>query len=152
MATATIRWKASARATNPATVLSTGLDALANNAGALSAAESNDAAAELDLYADAELVVTFGTAPTENSLVELYIVRTVDGTNYEDNGTEGRPADGYVGGFILDNVTTAQRIMLRGIRLPPRDFKIYALNKSGQAFPASGSTIKLYYYTEQAVE
>lgn len=152
MADAVTRFKASARATNPADVITTGLNSLANNAAALSAAQSNDAADEGDLYADLELAVTFGTAPTENALVEVYIVRTVDGTNHETDSAEGRPKNGYVGGFVVDNVTTAQRLILPFVLLPPRDFKILLINKSGQAFPASGSTLKAYYYTTFADE
>ncbi len=144
-----VQLKASARASNPVTCLSTELNSLANNSGALSAAISNDASDELDLYMDLELAVTFGTAPTADSLCEIYIVRTVDGTNYEDNSTEGRPRDGYVGGFVLDNVTSAQRLVLRQVPCPPRDFKVYLLNKSGQAFPASGSTVGAFFYTNQ---
>ncbi len=152
MADAVTRFKASARGTNPATVIDTGLNSLANNAAALSAAQSNDAATEGDLYADLELAVTFGTSPTENALVEVYIVRTVDGTNYETDSSEGRPKNGYVGGFVVDNVTSAQRLILPMILLPPLDFKILLINKSGQAFPASGSTLKAYYYTTFADE
>lgn len=144
-----LRWFPSARGTNPVTALSTELNSLANNAGALSGVISNDAAAELDLFMDLELVVTFGTAPTEDSLIEAYIVRQIDGTNYETNTTEGRPRDGFVGGFILDNVTTAQRIIVRSVQAPPEDFKVFVVNKSGQAFPASGSTVKAFFYTEK---
>ncbi len=145
----TVKWKASGRTTNPVTILDTGLNSLANNAGALSNAISN--ASDLDLYMDMELVVTYGTAPTEDSLNEIYLLRSADGTNYEDYGTEGRPRDGFVGGFIVDNVTTEQRIILRQVQAPPRDFKVYILNKTGQSFAASGNTLKAWFYTEQAV-
>src|SRR5690349_11261384 len=137
MADAVTRWKPSARASQPLTVMSTDLNSLANNGAVLSAAISNDAADELDLYCAFELNVTFGSAPTENSLVELYIVWQIDGTNYETNSSEGRPKNGYVGGFVVDNVTSAQRLNVPHVLVPPLDFKIMVINKSGQAFPAS---------------
>lgn len=152
MADAVTRWKPSARASQPLTVMSTDLNSLANNGAVLATAISNDAADELDLYCDFELNVTFGTNPTENSLVELYLVRAIDGTNYETNSSEGRPKNGYVGGFVVDNVTTAQRLTVPGVLVPPMDFKILVINKTGQAFPASGSTVKAFFYTTIADE
>lgn len=152
MADAAVRFKPSARAGNPLSLMTTELNALGSAAGVISAVLSNDAADELDLYVDLELTVTYAVAPTENSLVEVYIVRSVDGTNYEDASAEGRPKHGYVGGFVLDNVTSAQRIILPEVRLPPDDFKLYVVNKAGTAMPATGTVIKGLFYTEQADE
>lgn len=152
MADAVSRWRVGTRSGNPLTLFSTDLNSLANNGAVLSAAVSNDAADELDLYVDLELAITFGTSPTENSLIEVYVVRQIDGTNYETNSSEGRPKNGFVGGFVLDNVTTAQRLILPGVLLPPNDFKLLVINKSGQAFPASGTVIKGLFYTTFADE
>jgi hypothetical protein len=152
MADAITRWQPSARASQPLTVMSTDLNSLANSAAVLSAVLSNDQATELDLYCTFELNVTFAVAPTENSQVELYIVWAIDGTNYETNSSEGRPKNGYVGGFIVDNVTTAQRITVPNVLVPPMDFKIMVINKTGQAFPASGSTVKAFFFTTLADE
>jgi hypothetical protein len=131
------------------TALTTELNSLANNAAAISSAIDNDT--DLDVYADFELVVTYGSNPTDQSLVELYVVRTVDGTNYEDASTTGPvvPRTGYVGGFSLRAVTTAQRIVIPEVRLPPRDFKVFVINKSGQTTAASGNTVKLKTYRQQ---
>src|SRR5690606_20842126 len=107
MADAVIRWRPSARGTNPVTVLATELNSLSNGAGALSAAISNDASDELDLYMDLELAVTFGSAPNANTAVQAHIVRQIDGTNYEDTATDGRPIHGQCGGFIVQATTNA---------------------------------------------
>ena len=52
-------------------------------------------------------------------------------------------------------MTTAQKVPLglglTLINLPPTKFKAFLLNKSGQAFPASGSTLKMIPYRYQSV-
>lgn len=138
-------------------VATTELNSLANNAGALGAEYDNSA--NLYMFGLFELNVTFGTAPTAGNTVDLYIIPAPDGTNYDDatTGASGAaPGTTYVGGLPLRAVTTAQKVPLGlgqagYIQLPPTKFKVFALNKSGQAFPASGSTIKLVPYRYQSV-
>lgn len=137
-------------------VATTELNSLANNAGALGAEYDNSSG--LYLYGLFELNVTFGSAPTAGNTVDLYIIPAPDGTNYDDavTGASGSaPITTYAGGFPLRAVTTAQKVPLglglTLINLPPTKFKVFALNKSGQAFPASGSTIKLIPYRYQSV-
>lgn len=143
---ASVLWEHSTRGGNPLTVMSTQLDALASGSGAIGAEVDNGDA--LDLYCDAELVVTFGTAPADGGTVDLYFVRQVDGTNYEDavtGASEVPPRNGYVGSFFVRNAT-ANRIVIPECRCPPRDFKFYVVNNTNQAFPASGSTVKAFFY------
>ena len=90
--------------------------------------------------------------------MDLYIIPAPDGTNYDDNttGASGAaPITTYVGGFPLRAVTTAQKVPLglglTLVNLPPTKFKAFLLNKSGQAFPASGSTVKMVPYRYQSV-
>jgi hypothetical protein len=100
--------------------------------------------------ADVELLVTFGVAPTANTGVSIWWLRAVDGTNYED-GTAApvRQPDVIIG---VGAVTTAQRLVRPGVRLPPGSFKALILNNgTGQAFAASGNTLKILPYTFQAV-
>ncbi len=139
-----------------ATLASTELNSLANNAGALGAEYDN--ATNLYMYGVFELNVTFGTNPTAGNTVDLYIIPAPDGTNYDDNttGASGAaPITTYVGGFPLRAVTTAQKVPLglglTLVNLPPTKFKAFLLNKSGQAFPASGSTVKMVPYRYQSV-
>jgi hypothetical protein len=137
-------------------IATTELNALANNAGALGAEYDNSTG--LYLYGLFELNVTFGTNPTAGNTVDLYLIPAPDGTNYDDNtaGASGAaPITTYVGGFPLRAVTTAQKVPLSLgltlINLPPTKFKAFLLNKSGQAFPASGSTLKMVPYRYQSV-
>jgi hypothetical protein len=138
MAVEPVRYQLSGRGTNPETVLDTALDSLANGSGVLSAAIDNDA--DLDIVADAELNLA-SLNPTV-ALCELFVVRTVDGTNYED-----APAlAGFVGAWFPTTGSGAKRVILPGIAIPPRDHKFYPINRTGVAFGASGNTLKIFYY------
>lgn len=139
------------RASQPITILSTGLNALANNAAVLSAAISNGT--DLDLYVDLGLDVTWGSAPTADAPVEIWLARSLDaGSTYEDASATGPilPKNGYVGSFFPRAVTTQQIMCIPLIIVPPGDFKALLYNKSGQAFPATGTTLKGRFYKEQA--
>ena len=125
------------------TVLTTGLNALANGAGVVSAALPNTA---LDTYADLELVCTHGVAPVADTTWDVYAVRQVDGTNYEDASASRPPANGFLGSFVLDAVTSVQRKVLPGVMLPPGAHKLLIVNKSGQAAAATANTLKMDTY------
>lgn len=146
---ATIKWH---NGISVASLLTTELNSLANGAAAITAS-AVDADTDLATHGDFELVVTYGTNPTADSVVDLYLIRQVDGTNYEDGSTTGPilPANGWVGSFTLRAVTTAQRIIVPKVELPPLDFHVLVVNRSGQAMAASGNTLKLKRYGKQVV-
>jgi hypothetical protein len=129
-----------------ATVLSTELDSLANGAYS-SASGAIDNTTDLALYDDLELNLDLTATPTANSVVEVFLVPSVDGTNYADSGTPARNL--LAGAFILQATSAAQRLAVRGVPLPPGLFKYVARNNCGQAFPASGTTIKRRPYNLQ---
>lgn len=134
------------------TVLSTELNSLANNAGT-AASSAVDNATNLDQLAYFELNATFGSNPTADSTVDLYLMYSLDGTNYADYTSGTTPvANGtnYVGSFVLKATTSAQRVHSPPVYLRAYKFKVAAVNKSGVAFPASGSTIKLVTEIAQA--
>ena len=137
---------------NPAaitTLLSSELNALANNAGAIGV-EYDNATAKL-LSAWLEFTVTFESNPTAGNTVDAYLIMAMDGTNYADYtaGASGyAPWPAMIGSWVLQAKTTVHRLTLGGgmggpIALPPTKFKVFLLNKSGVAFPASGSLVKL---------
>lgn len=133
------------------TLASTELNALANNAAALGVEFDNTLAANLWFWGLFELAVTFAVAPTADSVVEVYIITAPDGTNYEDGSATGpvAPVVSLLGAWVLRAVTTAQRLAIKGVPLPPTKFKLLIFNKSGQAFPATGSTVKMVPYRTQ---
>lgn len=145
MATVTT-WK---RGTTVETPLSTGLNSLANNGLALSSAVTLTDAGYL--LADVELVVTFGSAPTANTGIAVWFLREVDGSNYGDGDASTTPARAPDLVLPVRAVTTAQRIIVSNVLLPPGTFKALLKNDgTGQAFAASGNTLKILPYTLQA--
>lgn len=149
---ATRKWILSDRnaASSPVTIMTSQLSALANASMTSAVSVTNDSS--LDMYADFELAVTYAVAPTADSTVKLFIVRTIDDSNFEDSNNEGRPRHGYVGGFVVDNVGTAQRLILPGVPLPPGDFQVRLLNNGGQAFTTTNAhTLRARFYNEQVV-
>lgn len=133
------------------TVLSTELNALvASNGKAISAALSN--AADVNghngyLFADLELAVDFVTAPTAGTVIELYLLPSLDGSVYPDGSTSVLPQSSlYVGGFAVRNTTAAQVMVIRGVALPPGSYKYLVQNTTNQPFPASGSTLRQNVY------
>lgn len=101
------------------------------------------------MFGDFELNITYPSAPTDNSVIELLLLRSIDGgSTYEDaNGASG----GVAGGFQLDNITTAQKLVIRGVVLPPGHFKPYIVAKTtGQTAASSGNTLKLTRYTPES--
>lgn len=134
-------------ATDRSTVLTTELDSLAD--GAYSApGPVLDNSANKDVWAIAELVVDFVSGPVLGSVVQLYAVISRDGTNYEQGGaTAGGiapPETALVATFQLDDTTAAQRVMSNLFKLRgPFKHKFIARDRSGQSFPASGSTISV---------
>ena len=138
---ATEKW---AGFTSRGNVLSTELNSLANNGRSAAGAEI-DNGANKDMYGQLELQVTFGTAPSVGGFVEIYMVNALDGTNYEDGSNTVDPGTHkLVDRIPVRAVTTAQRLTGRMIPLEPAKTKFLLLNGSGQAFPASGSTLALY--------
>jgi hypothetical protein len=136
------------------TVLSTDLNSLANGYGEVpGGASATYITVDSLLYADLELVVQFGTNPVAGSLVEVYFIRRIDSTtpeNYTRGASAVGPANGYAGGFPLAAVTSAQRIILPQVTLPPTDFIFMVINRSGQTMAASGNTVKMRRYSEQS--
>lgn len=135
--------------TSIVTIASTELNSLAAGSGVLGAEYDNGT----NLYIEAafELNVDFVSAPAAGGVVYLYLIPAPDGTNYDDytaGASPYAPSTGFVGTFPIQAVTPAQKIPLGlgfagPVKLPPCKFKPYLVNGTNQAFPASGSTVKL---------
>lgn len=131
-------------------MLTTELNSLAAGSGTnLSAAYDN--ATNCFLYGMFELLVTFGTAPTADTTFDLYLIPAPDGTNYGDGSASVAAANHVVGGFNMRAVTTAQRLNLWGVPLPPTLFKVNVFNNTDKAIAASANTLKMIPYGLKAV-
>ncbi len=104
-----------------------------------------DNTSNLDAFADFQLDLASLTITSTTAFVTLYLVPTVDGTNYPDfaTGAVGNYHGQYaVGSFLVRNVSaTTARAMLTGVPIPPGNFKVGVRNGVGAAFAASGSTL-----------
>lgn len=127
-------------------VLTTELNSLANNSNALGSTITLSNTGFR--FGELELLVTFGVAPTANTAVTVWLLREVDGTNFEDGGASVTPTRLPDAVFPLRAVTTAQRIIVP-VDLPPGNFKALLRNDgTGQAMAASGNTLRLRPLTE----
>ena len=129
------------------TVLSTGLNSLANNT--MSGASSTISnASNLDMYVDVEVNLA-SLSPTTGAYVSLYILEAVDGTNF--------PAQSDVDLRLTSSqllcvipigtvAATAQRVVARNIIIPPGSFQTKLDNQTGVALNASGNTVKFNTY------
>ncbi len=125
-------------------ILNTGAT-LANNTMSAASSEVDNSSA-LDVYAWLELNVTFGTNPSDTPpTVDVYMTRALDGSNYEDAPATGGANQPhlFVGSFTVLANTSAQRIMLGPILLPPCKVKFYCDNQTGQTM-SSGWTLDIY--------
>ncbi len=127
--------------------LTTELNSLANAGRKLGASVSSTR----DQYMDVELnVATQGSARSAGAVVELYLLPSVDGTNYA-YGADGGPDPAgthLVGLFQLDAATTARLDNVIGIFVPAGAWKLMVINRTGQAFASSANTLKYTLYDD----
>lgn len=137
-----IQWQAAW--TDRGNVLTTELNSLANAARSAPGTELANQT-NLDQYGQLEVSVTFAVAPSAGGFLQIHMVTAPDGTNYQDGAAADDPGFQTVVAVIpLRAVTTAQRVMSPIFTLYPAKTKFLLFNSSGQAFPATGSTVKLY--------
>lgn len=127
--------------------------------------EWTDLSDELDnstnLYAYAQLDLVLGSAAFTgtDAGVEIYIVPTVDGTNYPDwsgNATTDAPEQGhYFVAFLPLKATTAARRAVSSsqgpIELPQGKFKFGMRSRANVSLAASGNTLYWRPVTYQSV-
>lgn len=95
-------------------------------------------------YPDAEfaLSITFATAPTENTTVDLYAqVLNFDSTN-DEQAVEATYKPKFITSFTMNNINTIQ-YLVRTVKNVPRDAAYWLYNNgTGQTFSA-GWTLKV---------
>jgi hypothetical protein len=97
----------------------------------------NSNSSNLWFWGDFLINVQFGTAPTAGRTIELYIIPALDGTTYADGSATYLPPNLLVGAFVVVNTTNMQRIVLRGVPLPPAKFKALVRNNTNVAFTST---------------
>ena len=118
---------------------STTIAAISNNA--ISAAIGTYSSTDTLDYPDADFVrvVTFGTAPTEGSTIDL-LVRPMDvqGTN-DTVAPQATYQPHRIGTFVVDNVTAVQYLFCSGFDLPKTGELYLYNNATGQSTSANAS-------------
>lgn len=97
-------------------------------------------------YVDLELVLGSAAFTGADSGIEVYLVPTVDGTNYPSwlgNSTSDAPQNnGFFVGFIpTTGATAAQRGVLRKIELPAGKYKWGIRSRANVTLASSGNTL-----------
>lgn len=136
------------------TLASTGLNSLANNSLAAGSVYDNTVGAgggDGYILCDLELVATFGTAPTAGTAVSVWFLLSQDGTNYEDGSSSVTPARSPDCVLPVRAVTTAQRVVRRAWLPWGKITPLLKNDGTGQAFAASGNTLKIRNVTAQGV-
>jgi hypothetical protein len=98
-------------------------------------------------FVDIEIVLASAAFTGTDSAIEVYLVPSVDGTNYGDwTGnvtTDEQENNGYfVGSKLTSGATAAQRLTLRDIPLPNGLYKYGLRNRGNVTLGSSGNTVK----------
>lgn len=91
-------------------------------------------AAEM-FFADFELNTGFGSAPAVGAVINLYLIPSIDGTNYADYDATNHnmPPACFVGAFIVNKAATAsQRMPITNVPLRPLKYTVVVDNQSAQ--------------------
>lgn len=131
------------------TILSTGLASLADGGNALSTG-TVDNLTNLDRYMALEFYLAEqSSARASDAHVAVYLLPTVDGTNYSygSNSVDPSPAN-WLCSLAFDASTAARYVGVSELPIPPFEFKLLVMNETGNAFAASGNTLKYRTYEE----
>jgi hypothetical protein len=94
------------------------------------------------MYADFVASFTFGTAPTEGTVLALYArPLDVDGTGDTEVPEAARPTR-FVGSFVVNNVTTLQYAQIQEA-IPPKLASYYMHNNATGQTVSAGWTLKV---------
>lgn len=130
---------------SPVTLLSTELNSLGNDGRVLSGEIDNST--DLKTVIDFELsLATQGSARSTGACVDLYLLSSIDGTNYPGSEAADPTLNQLIGSFAFSAATAAERDVIKSIELPPGLHKIVVKNRTGQAFAASANTLKYRTY------
>lgn len=142
-----IKWEAAM--SDRGTVLTTELNSVGDTSWSTAGSEI-DNSSNLDEYGLLKLAVTFGAAPGATGYVDVYLITAPDGTNYDTLDSDNDPrGDRLIASIAVIDTTSAQLRHSAVFGLPPTKMKFVLRNRSGQSFPSSGSTLRLFTANEE---
>jgi len=123
-----------------------GLDSLTDNEWT-DESDAIDNSTNLYIFADIEIVLASAGFTGTDSGIDIYLIPSVDGTNYGDwtgNVTtdEQENSGYYVGSVTTSGATAAQRLVCRNILLPNGLYKYGFRSRAGVTLASSGNTVK----------
>lgn len=142
------------------TLMTTELNALASSstlsAGAASASpwDNTQGGGGGDGYLRGDLELVLGTpagALAAGTACYVWFLRQVDGTNYEDGSATITPSRRPDAIIKVRAVATGQRCVEPDVRAPAGKVTVLVSQNTGQAWAASGNTLKFRPYTIQGV-
>jgi hypothetical protein len=138
------------------TLLSTEFNSLANgsNTSAGSAVNNVQATANLNGYTRAKIelyLAAYSGTPSANTSINVWFLRTVDGTNYEDGSSSVAPARNPDVVIPVNATASGPQRIIRECFLPVGSFKPLAKNTIGISLAGSGNTLKILPNTDQGV-
>ena len=92
-----------------------------------------DNSSNLDDTLDLSFSFTCASASTGQTVFYVYLLYSIDGTDYEDGSTTIQPVKVPIASIQVRAVTTAQLVNVPGIPIPPQPFKIMIWNAVGYA-------------------
>lgn len=132
------------------TVLTTELNSLSNNTMTAASSAINNTS-NLDIYVDIEVVLA-ALSPSAGAFVAIYILEAVDSSNYpaqSDADLRLTSTQLLVSIPVGTTGSTAQRVVVRNVVIPPGLFKIKLDNQTGVSLAASANTVKFSAYDIQ---
>ena len=120
------------------------------NAAVVVGNEIDNSGAASYMYMHLGFLFRAASAPVAGTVLEAYLIPTVDGTNYADS-TAPIPATQYLCAFPTRAVNTAQRVSVLHLTIPRLKFKLAVVNSLGQALTNTDSENVLSYRMVNAV-
>lgn len=140
-----IKWVAGTAYSTAIDGTASGLRNMANDARVIGAAIDN--ATAKDQKAAFELYVDMASAPSANGAFNLYLIYSLDGTNFANGDASVVPAPNTLKlVFPVQPNTNQQRIVLADVDIAPFKFKCLLENKSGQATTNANDTDNILSY------
>jgi len=98
------------------------------------------------LFADLRLELGSAAFTGTDSAVEIYLLPSLDDTNYPDWVSDGIVDEQennihFIGSVTTSGTTAAQDLIIRSVALPAGKFKFGVRNRGGVALAASGNTL-----------
>lgn len=103
------------------------------------------------LYSSWDFNTQFHVSPSNGGSVDLYLVPSIDDSNFANVGAAVTPpATTFIGSFPLyPNANSGMRISLVNVPISPLLIKPVIKNSSGQSIPANSGTLTVRLYGEK---